>query len=140
MIRRPPRSTLFPYTPLYRSRVSIFAPRGDPPAGQAVHPGCLSAAPQRFVIGSNSFRTHTCFEEPLHLHCSRSAKPASNRRGHSLPKGFAPPKTIARGRITVGLRGKHHAPSTAIHITLRPALLPSRFSSYRTLRRYLVNC
>src|SRR4029077_5119578 len=32
------------------------------PAGQAVHTGCLSAAPQRFVIGSNSFRSLTCFE------------------------------------------------------------------------------
>jgi len=39
----------------------------DAPAGQAVHTGCLSAAPQRFVIGSNSFRSLTCFEEPLRL-------------------------------------------------------------------------
>src|SRR5271155_479065 len=39
----------------------------DEPAGQAVHTGCLSAAPQRFVIGSNSFRFPTCFEVPLRL-------------------------------------------------------------------------
>src|SRR5260370_4684158 len=81
MIRRPPRSTLFPYTPLYRSRVSIFAPRGDPPAGQAVHTGCLSAAPQRFCIGSNSFRTLTCFEVPLHAHCTLRCTAESNTRG-----------------------------------------------------------
>ena len=45
-----------------------------------MHTGCLSAAPQRFVIGSNSFRTRTCFEVPLHAHCILRAKPASNRQ------------------------------------------------------------
>src|SRR3712207_9453759 len=29
MIRRPPRSTLFPYTTLFRSDVSVFCRRGD---------------------------------------------------------------------------------------------------------------
>src|SRR5260221_10091739 len=29
MIRRPPRSTLFPYTTLFRSRVEVGAPRRD---------------------------------------------------------------------------------------------------------------
>src|SRR5260370_908076 len=62
-----------------RPRVFILAAGWDSPAGQAVHTGCLSAAPQRFVIGSNSFRTLTCFEVPLHSHCSLPAKPASNR-------------------------------------------------------------
>src|SRR3712207_6856669 len=31
MIRRPPRSTLFPYTTLFRSRRSSAAPAGAPP-------------------------------------------------------------------------------------------------------------
>src|SRR2546422_3544913 len=30
MIRRPPRSTLFPYTTLFRSALSMFLPEGDP--------------------------------------------------------------------------------------------------------------
>src|SRR3712207_8862069 len=30
MIRRPPRSTLFPYTTLFRSRLTRSAPRGGP--------------------------------------------------------------------------------------------------------------
>src|SRR3712207_7356089 len=30
MIRRPPRSTLFPYTTLFRSLVEILAPEGNP--------------------------------------------------------------------------------------------------------------
>src|SRR5262249_34738969 len=51
------------------------------PAGQAVRTGCLSAAPQRFCIGSNSFRALTCFEVLLRHHCSRSAEAESNRRG-----------------------------------------------------------
>src|SRR2546430_10890137 len=32
MIRRPPRSTLFPYTTLFRSERTTFGPGGDPPA------------------------------------------------------------------------------------------------------------
>src|SRR3712207_6948587 len=56
MIRRPPRSTLFPYTTLFRSRTSTTGPgqasmrrhevrddllrgRGLPPAGPAARPG-----------------------------------------------------------------------------------------------------
>src|SRR3989441_8054277 len=33
MIRRPPRSTLFPYTTLFRSRGEVEAPRLPPPDG-----------------------------------------------------------------------------------------------------------
>src|SRR2546422_5574212 len=32
MIRRPPRSTLFPYTTLFRSRVEVITPVDDPAA------------------------------------------------------------------------------------------------------------
>src|SRR5256885_3496088 len=54
MIRRPPRSTLFPYTTLFRSRVAVAAGPGvvvEPPAdrhgagavrpGQVLHGNCL---------------------------------------------------------------------------------------------------
>src|SRR3712207_8863496 len=34
MIRRPPRSTLFPYTTLFRSRAGAY-PRADPDLGEA---------------------------------------------------------------------------------------------------------
>src|SRR3712207_8594453 len=37
MIRRPPRSTLFPYTTLFRSRVARGAHVHDPPRGQLDH-------------------------------------------------------------------------------------------------------
>ncbi len=68
-----------------------------------MHTGCLSAAPQRFVIGSNSFRTLTCFEEPLHSHCSLRVKAASNRRHRpawrwaSLRGAAAPSNSFRRG-------------------------------------------
>src|SRR3712207_7565542 len=41
MIRRPPRSTLFPYTTLFRSRPRVPRPRLPPLAhpGRAPHPG-----------------------------------------------------------------------------------------------------
>src|SRR5688572_33475478 len=35
MIRRPPRSTLFPYTTLFRSRLRCLWCRGDPRGGDA---------------------------------------------------------------------------------------------------------
>src|SRR6266446_7234440 len=35
MIRRPPRSTLFPYTTLFRSRAGARGRSGDPPRGRA---------------------------------------------------------------------------------------------------------
>src|SRR2546422_2841366 len=35
MIRRPPRSTLFPYTTLFRSRPNVFTPVQRPKAGSA---------------------------------------------------------------------------------------------------------
>src|SRR3712207_7149763 len=47
MIRRPPRSTLFPYTTLFRSglRDSVFQrPRGDEPARGFVQKGHLRGA------------------------------------------------------------------------------------------------
>src|SRR3989449_5009359 len=39
MIRRPPRSTLFPYTTLFRSRVPHLGGRRDVGAGGGVHDG-----------------------------------------------------------------------------------------------------
>jgi hypothetical protein len=53
-----------------------------------VHTGCLSAAPQRFVIGSNSFRSLTCFEVPFRRNIvtfsSRPAKRLLASRGIAL--------------------------------------------------------
>src|SRR2546427_7974624 len=56
MIRRPPRSTLFPYTTLFRSRVGAARRIGEvaaiPPAGVQVVPGRAEARARR-VIGAH---------------------------------------------------------------------------------------
>src|SRR2546430_10643845 len=42
MIRRPPRSTLFPYTTLFRSTGSGSGTHGPAPAARRTRPGCLA--------------------------------------------------------------------------------------------------
>src|SRR3712207_7744616 len=53
MIRRPPRSTLFPYTTLFRSRSVVF---GDDQAVTFTH-NQVGVAP-RFLQGTVEFDTH----------------------------------------------------------------------------------
>src|SRR3712207_6962780 len=54
MIRRPPRSTLFPYTTLFRSHLSAHSPQaahasGHPPSpGPPHHPLLTAAGPRPF--------------------------------------------------------------------------------------------
>src|SRR2546421_4536225 len=45
MIRRPPRSTLFPYTTLFRSRLESLAPAAAPRAPEALMPLIEAMAP-----------------------------------------------------------------------------------------------
>src|SRR3989454_3828100 len=45
MIRRPPRSTLFPYTTLFRSRQLTIPANQQPPAHQRTHPALLCLPP-----------------------------------------------------------------------------------------------
>src|SRR3712207_8371595 len=47
MIRRPPRSTLFPYTTLFRSDAAVHLGRVDPDQAHAPDPG----QPQRVAVG-----------------------------------------------------------------------------------------
>src|SRR5258705_13020850 len=47
MIRRPPRSTLFPYTTLFRSRGSDFRPRLSAPRRWRISPADKAAACRR---------------------------------------------------------------------------------------------
>src|SRR3712207_7145859 len=51
MIRRPPRSTLFPYTTLFRSKGRLLVREGDVAADEAV-------LPQPFQKGSEAVRRH----------------------------------------------------------------------------------
>src|SRR2546426_2165318 len=60
MIRRPPRSTLFPYTTLFRSE----------PVGHANLCGCDWPANQDFALGANRSEEHTSeLQSPCNLVC-----------------------------------------------------------------------
>src|SRR2546427_9347527 len=47
MIRRPPRSTLFPYTTLFRSRSARRRPTGARPRALERSPSCVALLPPR---------------------------------------------------------------------------------------------
>src|SRR2546422_1287960 len=78
MIRRPPRSTLFPYTTLFRSRLVLpveihqqgaelgqDADRG----GAAVHPDARSPLPRDFALEDRSEEHTSELQSRLHLVC-----------------------------------------------------------------------
>src|SRR5256885_9843995 len=69
MIRRPPRSTLFPYTTLFRSRPARRRPRRPGRAGQAHHrAGGEEAAPPRGQSGRSEEHTSE-LQSPCNLVC-----------------------------------------------------------------------
>src|SRR5260370_16656215 len=64
MIRRPPRSTLFPYTTLFRSKASSASTAGV----SAVH--CCRAGSMQTASGSNRSEEHTSeLQSHLNLVC-----------------------------------------------------------------------
>src|SRR5258708_21346342 len=60
MIRRPPRSTLFPYTTLFRSRCPVYRPprRSESPAQRWPQPGGLRPACPSASKASRGLRRH----------------------------------------------------------------------------------
>src|SRR5256885_7490141 len=67
MIRRPPRSTLFPYTTLFRSGFEIFFEA--PGAQLAAEAGLFVAAPGRFDVGWRSEEHTSELQSPCNLVC-----------------------------------------------------------------------
>src|SRR5258708_26733815 len=71
MIRRPPRSTLFPYTTLFRSRTRAHGPLMQ--AGQAFHGADIAAAAlvidRRRVRQARSEEHTSELQSPDHLVC-----------------------------------------------------------------------
>src|SRR2546429_6893273 len=65
MIRRPPRSTLFPYTTLFRSARRRIGARGTHPVEHSHHPG--GAPPS--VCGPRSEEHTSELQSRLHLVC-----------------------------------------------------------------------
>src|SRR2546423_11950835 len=105
MIRRPPRSTLFPYTTLFRSRRgrgqaprrAARARRGPARAGA---PGDRrGAAPLRPRRGVRALDRDRAEEEPR-LDRLRPRRPAPARRGRALDVPAVPP-ALDPGRATL---------------------------------------
>src|SRR2546429_6424274 len=70
MIRRPPRSTLFPYTTLFRSRQSESRLRKRRPRPCAPPAAMLRAPPARFQFQQSRSEEHTSeLQSRLHLVC-----------------------------------------------------------------------
>src|SRR5258705_4494438 len=71
MIRRPPRSTLFPYTTLFRSTGGAsLGPRNDDPAARGPRRGAARAAREKRRFGDHRSEEHTSELQSLrHLVC-----------------------------------------------------------------------
>src|SRR5438876_6814951 len=85
MIRRPPRSTLFPYTTLFRSRSWWSCPAGSWRRRSA---SCCSATPCR-VSRAWSMRSeeHTSeLQSPVHLVCRLLLEKKKNNTPHKTKK------------------------------------------------------
>src|SRR3989475_8704692 len=93
MIRRPPRSTLFPYTTLFRSLWPRRDPGGPPPPRRRPpHPHRRRAAPQRLpAVGVRVRRA------PLQQPLLAGFRPRRSRRGdRRIPQATAPLRRAAR--------------------------------------------
>src|SRR5438309_8832156 len=66
MIRRPPRSTLFPYTTLFRSRSPPSVPQPVPPRAR---PGCLRCPSGRGTSRRRSEEHTSELQSQFHLVC-----------------------------------------------------------------------
>src|SRR5258708_17060104 len=88
MIRRPPRSTLFPYTTLFRSGSELRAQLAADDAGEADKSGAKQAERARFrrhngVAADRTVRSeeHTSeLQSPDHLVCRLLLEKKKNRR------------------------------------------------------------
>src|SRR2546430_8046314 len=97
MIRRPPRSTLFPYTTLFRSRVRLYTASSWPPLvtrcpamGKPITPSptnasLLTAPPLRFFSPSERSEEHTSeLQSQSNLVCRLLLeKKNQERQGHN---------------------------------------------------------
>src|SRR5260221_2401201 len=59
MIRRPPRSTLFPYTTLFRSRGDALRKGGDSVRAIAAYTAALDAVPTRSEEHTSELQSHS---------------------------------------------------------------------------------
>src|SRR5256885_3701447 len=98
MIRRPPRSTLFPYTTLFRSPRAATMPRGSPPSLHTISNTSLAILPE---IRSEEHTSE--LQSPCNLVCrllleKKKKKYRRSRRDdtHKTIAPFPQPAVVAR--------------------------------------------
>src|SRR5256885_4092784 len=97
MIRRPPRSTLFPYTTLFRSRGGARRPARDGPGGSR------GEAPARAVERRKArSEEHTSeLQSPCNLVCRLLLEKKKKKYGRSCLSTHPPTRMNARRRGTL---------------------------------------
>src|SRR3712207_6878851 len=91
MIRRPPRSTLFPYTTLFRSRAatshdSTGRPLVGPDVGPRAHPARLAVEVER-AVGADRKSTRLNSQSRQYLVCRLLLEKQENRgRAHACSR------------------------------------------------------
>src|SRR5256885_9039773 len=109
MIGRPPRSTLFPYTPLFRSRACARRGARDPPHGRAVrrarssHGGELAQPGRGSVARSRDRREHPGHRDrkstrlnSSHLVISYAVFCLKKKKASDKPSVLSHPPTLAK--------------------------------------------
>src|SRR5258708_9246838 len=95
MIRRPPRSTLFPYTTLFRSRPFCFTP-GPASGTSCVYSSEMHLPRSSYCLASSArSEEHTSeLQSPDHLVCRLLLEKKKKRRSHKVLSELT--ATIAR--------------------------------------------
>src|SRR5438876_6002958 len=89
MVRRPPRSTLFPYTTLFRSLLAARLPRPSSPRPPSLDLALTAGAPL-VLLGLRSEEHTSELQSPVHLVCrlllekKKSNSSRNNRHSHEL--------------------------------------------------------
>src|SRR5258708_22824957 len=100
MIRRPPRSTLFPYTTLFRSLI-VLADHGSA--------GLLELAQRSLeVIGDRSEEHTSELQSPDHLVCRLLLEKKKKRLNAYRTMGRGPGRSAPHGPGAPGLHGSSH--------------------------------
>src|SRR5260370_4189965 len=88
MIRRPPRSTLFPYTTLFRSSQLLIDDRQNPSRLRIDHYHCAIEGAQCLGRGTARSEEHTSeLQSHLNLVCRLLLEKKNNVRGVEMPYG-----------------------------------------------------
>src|SRR2546422_5561731 len=102
MIRRPPRSTLFPYTTLFRSRLAATAARRD--ASRAADDARLAIENDlRRLAGLARSEEHTSeLQSRLHLVCRLLLEKKKTNRGRPTARACGRGRTLWRNFRAAG--------------------------------------